>query len=101
QDLARRLSEAVSSLYYRLFDDWNRSFEGLIASLHSGLGTNSPFLQAAKEIADLREELLGLVDDTRFMNFDPFTGEAHAWPANQAEEITRAVQAMALSVLTG
>lgn len=108
QELRNRLSASAGTFFQRLYVDWMRGFEGLTESLRAGLGDSSPFMKAASEVQGLRESLMGLIADARFVNekFIEMHGlqpgdqmfDQLAW---QVEEMTRAARAMALSVLTG
>lgn len=87
-DLARQLDEAVASFNRILRDDFLGSFNGTLEAMKSGLGPDSPFVQAQQSVIGMREQLKGFVADARF--FGASVGAAQ-----------KAAQAYALSQLTG
>lgn len=107
-DLVKRVQSAFNQFFDRLYEDYQRSFDGMVESLRMGHGTSSPFVQAANEVTELRESLINLIADAEEMNRKhlELVGAAEDdWKvgrmADQIREMTEAAVDMARSFLLG
>src|SRR5690606_4639364 len=64
-ELVTELEEAQNEFFKRMTDRWERGFEGMIASMESGLGMDGEFLAGMDAVEKMREELVGFVNDAR------------------------------------
>lgn len=104
KSLLRELQDASNQFFTILNNEFVGKFNGMLDALRSGLGSNSPFVQAQGQIDALREQMKGFVADTKFLAEEDArlggrTGGADI--AQKVAEAQAAAQEMLLRQLTG
>ncbi|MFC3071483.1 hypothetical protein ACFOHH_00015, partial [Shinella pollutisoli] len=86
--MEREAREAISRFRATLKSDFRSAFDGTVEAMRSGLGSNSPFVQAQQNVIGLRDELKNFIADTK-------------WAGESTRVATRAARDYALSQLAG
>ncbi len=86
--MEREAREAISRFRATLKSDFRSAFDGTVEAMRSGLGSNSPFVQAQQSVIGLRDELKNFIADAK-------------WAGESTRVATRAARDYALSQLAG
>ena len=103
-DLVKKLRDNVNKFFVILEKDYVGKFKGLADAYASGLGSNSPFVQGAAEMEQLREEVKNFVADARTFGELQLKNKRDLTPEQleqRVAEAERAAQKMVLSNISG
>ncbi len=64
--LAEKLKASMDTFFDRLTDQFQRGFEGTLASMNAGLGFDGDFVKGSDAVEKMRESLVGFVNDAKF-----------------------------------
>lgn len=64
--LAEKLKSSMGTFFERLTDQFERGFEGTLASMNAGLGFDGDFVKGSDAVEKMRESLVGFVNDAKF-----------------------------------
>ncbi|MCW2309743.1 TP901 family phage tail tape measure protein [Rhodobium gokarnense] len=96
--MVRQLRKATAAFTQRVRKEFLGGFESTIDALRSGLGDNSPFVVARKNMLDLRDSLQGVISDAKEFKR---AGETQSDVAKRTRQARSAAQQYALSLLHG
>lgn len=103
-DLVKKLRDNVNKFFIILEKDYVGKFKGLAEAYSSGLGSNSPFVQGAAEMEQLREEVKNFVADARSFGELQLKNKRDLTPEQleaRVAEAERAAQKMILANISG
>lgn len=103
-DLVKKLRDNVNKFFIILEKDYVGKFKGLAEAYSSGLGSNSPFVQGAAEMEQLREEVKNFVADARSFGELQLKNKRDLTPEQleaRVAEAERAGQKMILANISG
>lgn len=103
-ELVQKLRDNVNKFFIVLEKDYVGKFKGLAEAYSSGLGSNSPFVQGAAEMEQLREEVKNFVADARSFGELQLKNKRDLTPEQleaRVAEAERAAQKMILANISG
>jgi len=64
--MVEKLKSSMDEFFGTLQDQWDRGFEGVLASMNAGLGFDGEFVKGSDAVEKMRESLVGFVNDAKF-----------------------------------